>query len=271
MPDAVRFRGRGHDPRLIGSAAIIAVFVLWQVGLTLFPSPVAPTPLEIVQALARYPKSFTNHFLTTGQEALLGLGLALLAAIPLAILSLASRTVEDNVFRTTVVINSIPLLVLAPLITVWIGTGMGPRIVVAAMASYFGILVNCLIGFKSVTGERVELLHVLGSGPLQTFRYLRFPASLPYIFSALKVAVVGSVLGAVIGEWVGANAGLGVVLYFALFQFQVDQMWAAMFLCTLMALIGFVVVTAVERVVIPWHESVRAGGTGAGVAPVERL
>src|SRR5688572_12821166 len=103
-------------PRLIGGVAVVLVFVLWQVGLTAFPSPVAPTPLDIAQALAKYPKSFTNHFITTGQEALLGLGLALVAAIPLAILSLVSRTVEDNVFRLTLVLNSVPLLVLAPLL-----------------------------------------------------------------------------------------------------------------------------------------------------------
>jgi NitT/TauT family transport system permease protein len=258
-----------RHPRLLGAGSIILVFALWQVGLTLLPSPVVPTPTDIVEALLKTPRSFTNHFITTGQEALLGLGLALLFAVPLAVISLASRTVEDNVFRTTVVLNSVPLLVLAPLLTVWIGTGVGPRIVVAAMASYFGILVNSLIGFKSVSGERMELFHVVGADSLQTFRYLRFPASLPFIFSALKVAVVGSVLGAVIGEWVGANAGLGVVLYFALFQFQVAQMWAAMLLCTLMALIGFLGVSLLERLVIPWHESMRPRGSTA-LAAVER-
>jgi NitT/TauT family transport system permease protein len=147
--------------------------------------------------------------------------------------------------------------VLAPLLVIWFGSGNTPRVTIAALAVFFVVLVNVVRGLKAVTRERQEIFMALGAGRAQVLWHLRIPSALPYLLSALKIAAVGSLFGAVIGEWVGANRGLGVALIFALYQFQTDRLWAAMVLITAVALVFYVAVSLSERVLIPWHESVR--------------
>lgn len=244
----------------VGSAGILLVIVaLWQVlfAAVFTDVDVVATPSEIVSAISDEHEAFRTHLVTTAQEAAVGLVLGVGAALVLALVSLTARPVEDNVFHLAVVVNSLPLIVLAPLLVIWFGTDQTPRIVLAALAVFFGVLVNAVRGLKAVSPESRELFEVLGANPLQVLWRLRVPSSLPFVMSSLRVAVVASVLGAVIGEWVGATKGLGVVLVFSLYQLQTAQLWAAMVLLTALALAGYLLVSLAERFVIPWHESVK--------------
>jgi NitT/TauT family transport system permease protein len=110
---------------------------------------------------------------------------------------------------------------------------------------------------SSTDRNRAEFLRVVSASPLQTLRYLRVPSALPYLVNGFKVAAPAAVFGAVVGEWVGANQGLGVVLLYSLFQYQVAQLWAAMLLTTVVALAGYGAFGLAERVLMPWHESVK--------------
>ena len=242
-----------------GSTAMLAlIIVLWEVIFGVVKTiAVVPPPSAIVGALAEQPSFYWESLLTTAEEAAIGLALGVSFALLLSALSLISRTVEDNAFSLAVVLNSIPLIVLAPLLVLWFGGGLTPRVTIAALAVFFVVFVNVVRGLKAVSRERRELFMVMGASRTQQFWRLQVPSSLPYLLSALKIAAVGSLFGAVIGEWVGANSGLGVVLIFSLYQFQTDQLWVAMMLITAVALVFYAVVGFAERIIIPWHESVR--------------
>jgi NitT/TauT family transport system permease protein len=247
-----------RHPSAGSSVLLILIVALWELVLGVITSnDVIPPPSAIVRALADDPSYYWTALLTTAQEAAIGLALGVGFALVLSLLSLISRRVEDNVFSLAVVLNSMPLIVLAPLLVLWFGGGLTPRVTIAALAVFFVVLVNVVRGLKAVSRERRELFTVLGASRTELFWRLQVPSSLPYLLSALKIAAVGSLFGAVIGEWVGANSGLGVVLIFALYQFQTEQLWAAMVLITAVALVFYVVVSLSERIVIPWHESVR--------------
>jgi NitT/TauT family transport system permease protein len=146
----------------------------------------------------------------------------------------------------------------APIVVLWLGAGSTrPRIALSALAVFFGVLVNAIRGLRTVDPNRADFLRVVSAGPLQTLRYLRVPSALPYLMNGFKVAAPAAVFGAVVGEWVGANQGLGVVLLYSLFQYQVDLLWTAMILTTAVALAAYGLFGVAERFLIPWHESVK--------------
>lgn len=250
-----------RHPRIAGATILVLVVAGWQVlfGVVVTGSSVVATPAQIIDTIAGNADALRAHLTATIQEAALGFAFGTSVAVALALVCLSSDLVETNIMRIAVVVNSLPLIVLAPVLVIWFGATLTPRVIVAALATFFGVLVNTTRGLQSVRRESEELFHVLGAGPLQRLVALRLPSSLPFFLSSLRVAVVASVLGAVIGEWVGANQGLGVLLIFSLYQLDTPMLWAAMTLLTATALAGYLLVALLERFAIPWHSSVRPG------------
>jgi NitT/TauT family transport system permease protein len=247
---------RRHRHRLLALTFTVAALVLWQVAIA--PAFEAiPSPTEIASELEENWDALWEDTLATAEVALLGLLVGSGIAIALALLALAARTLEAAILKLGLALYSVPIIVVAPLLVLWLGQGQKPRVAISALAVFFIVLVNTIRGFRATTRESHELLHVISADRVDVLRYLRVPSALPYLMSALKVAVPASVFGAVIGEWIGANNGLGVAMFFALYQFDVPQLWAAMVLTTGIALAGYAVVAVAERVVMPWHESVQ--------------
>jgi ABC-type nitrate/sulfonate/bicarbonate transport system permease component len=249
-----------RHPGLVGLGILAAFLVLWEVAL-IVANPtrtVLPRPSAIGEALVTRPEAWWSNLAATAYAAILGFAIGCFLAIGLALLATAVRPLEGAVLRIALALYVAPIIVVAPLIVLWLGQGLQTRVAIAVLACFFGILVNAIRGFRSVGRESLELLHVLAANDRQVFWKVRTPSSLPYLFSALKVAAAAAVLGAIIGEWVGADRGLGVVLYYSLFQFEVARLWAAMVLCAALALLGYGLVGFAERRLIPWHESVRA-------------
>lgn len=252
-------------PRATGVVILIGLMAAWQLtfGVLFTGSSVIATPSQIADTIVRNADTLQYHLLTTVQEAAIGFVVGTTFAFSLAVVSLGPRIVGTNIMRVALVLNSLPLIVLAPVLVIWFGATITPRVIVAALATFFGVLVNTNRGLRSTRRETLELFHVLGAGPLQRLTALRLPSSLPFVLSSLRVAVVASVLGAVIGEWVGANQGLGVMLIFSLYQLDTPMLWATMTLLTAVALTGYLFVALLERWLIPWHESVRPGRVDA--------
>jgi NitT/TauT family transport system permease protein len=235
--------------RLVGVGVLLLAVVVWQLVLgTVAPRhPVVPTPIAIAAVLQTKSTALLHALGATAQEAVLGFLAGSFVAFALGVVSLASRPVENNVYRLALTLHAIPLIVIAPLLVIWLGGGLTSRVIIAAMTCFFGVLVSSVKGFKSVQRTSIELLRVLAANPWQTFWFLRLPSAVPFLFAALRIAAVASVLGAVVGEWIGADQGLGVVMLFALFEFQTAYLWAAMLVCTALALSGFGLVALVER------------------------
>ena len=229
----------------------------WQfIGAPLFDF--LPAPSEIALVLIERAGPLWSATVSTGSIAVLGFVIGCALAIMLAITSLVHPSVEHAILRLGLALYAVPLIVVAPIFVLWLGAGSTrPRIALSALAVFFGVLVNAIRGLRAVDRNRAEFLRVVAASPVQTLRYLRVPSALPYLINGFKVAAPAAVFGAVVGEWVGANQGLGVVLLYSLFQYQVDVLWTAMILTTLVALAGYGLFGLAERVLIPWHESVK--------------
>lgn len=223
-----------------------------------------PAPSEIVQVLIDRSGSLWSATVSTGSVAVLGFVVGCALAIMLALMSLVHPAVEDAILRLGLALYAVPLIVVAPIFVLWLGAGSTrPRVALSALAVFFGVLVNAIRGLRAVDRNRAEFLRVISASPLQVLRYLRVPSALPYLMNGFKVAAPAAVFGAVVGEWVGANQGLGVVLLYSLFQYQVDVLWTAMILTTLVAMAGYGLFELAERVLMPWHESVKTSRLGS--------
>ncbi|NCA14771.1 MAG: ABC transporter permease subunit [Proteobacteria bacterium] len=144
------------------------------------------------------------------------------------------------------------LFVYTPLLVVWLGNGYAPKIAIAALISFFPTLVNMTRGFGAATPDQLELMHALAATPWQVFRLVRWPASLPYLFAALRIASTSSVLGAIVAEWIGSDRGLGYLIVAATFEYRVARLWATITVATGTAVVAFLAVVAAERAVVPW-------------------
>ena len=243
---------------VVRSATITVVALLgWQfIGAPLFEF--LPAPSEIVQVGIDRAGPLWSATVSTGSIAALGFVIGCALAISLALMSLVHPAVEHAILRMGLALYAVPLIVVAPIFVLWLGAGSTrPRVALSALAVFFGVLVNAIRGLRAVDRHRAEFLRVVSASPLQTLRYLRVPSALPYLLNGFKVAAPAAVFGAVVGEWVGANQGLGVVLLYSLFQYQVDMLWTAMILTTVVGLAGYGLFGLAERLLIPWHESVK--------------
>jgi NitT/TauT family transport system permease protein len=246
------------SPVIRAAAITVGALLGWQfVGAPLFTF--LPAPSEIVQVLVERAESLWTAVVSTGSVAILGFVVGCTLAITLALMSLVHPSVERAILRLGLALYAAPLIVVAPIFVLWLGAGSTrPRVALSALAVFFGVLVNAIRGLRSVDPNRLEFLRVTAASPLQTLRYLRIPSALPYFTNGLKVAAPAAVFGAVVGEWVGANQGLGVVLLYSLYSYQVPVLWTAMILTTLLALAGYGLFGLAEKVLIPWHESVKS-------------
>jgi NitT/TauT family transport system permease protein len=155
----------------------------------------------------------------------------------------------------------IPKIAIAPLFVVWLGFGLTPKIVVAVLMAFFPVVISMVTGLKSIDPEMLQLSSTMGAGAGQTFWKIRLPASLPYLFSGLKVAATMAVTGAVVGEFVGANAGLGYVILQANGNLDTPVLFAGLLIMSLLGVLLFAVVEMVEHLVLPWHASRRRTDT----------
>jgi NitT/TauT family transport system permease protein len=153
--------------------------------------------------------------------------------------------------------QTFPKVALAPLIVVWFGLGLGPKLVVTFLVAFFPILVSTIVGLRSIEREMLELAGSTRATMLQTFFYFRLPTALPNIFAGMKVSVAFAVVGAVIAEWVGANQGLGYLLLQANANLDTSLLFAVLVILLVIGVFLYYAVEFVERLVIPWHSTIR--------------
>jgi ABC-type nitrate/sulfonate/bicarbonate transport system permease component len=156
------------------------------------------------------------------------------------------------------------VIAVSPTPVIWFGFGMLPKILMAAVIAFFPVVINGTAGFSAVDRESLNLMRSLNASPWKTFIKLRVPASLPYMFAGLKNAAVISVIGAIVGEWVGAERGLGPVIIAANSSFETALLFAAVLYLAITGVALFLIVSAIERLTIPWYFLTRADGNRSG-------
>jgi NitT/TauT family transport system permease protein len=242
--------------------AVLIVLVVWEWSVVAFHIRpfVLPRPSAVAVALVAQAPTLLPATLATAQAILFGFGLSVVVGVPLAAVLLASPWIERSLFPLIVATQLVPKVALAPLLAVWLGLGLVTKVVVAFLLSFFPMLIDTMIGLKSVDPGKILVARSMGASALSLFFRIRLPAALPQIFAGMKVASTLAVVGTIVGEFIGAREGLGNVLLAANGNFDMVLMFAAVIYLTAVGLLLFVAIEVLERLSIPWHVSQREAG-----------
>lgn len=254
-PAAPSRRRRPGWRSLAMPALTIAVLIgLWELVVVAFnvPGYIVSSPPQVARTLVSEHGMLLHNLVPTAIETGLGFLIGNGVAIIGAILFVHFKPVERALFPVAIFIRTIPIVAIAPVLVIMLGTGYAPKVVVAALICFFPTLVNMVRGLDSVDSQTLELMRVLSASRRETFLKVRVFASLPYLFSSLKIAATSAVIGAVVAEWIGANQGLGYVIVQATFNYQTAQLYAAMVVTSLFATVFFALVGLAERLIVRW-------------------
>jgi ABC-type nitrate/sulfonate/bicarbonate transport system permease component len=238
------------------AALILIAFGIWEGAVRLFNVArwLLPPPSSIGAELWESRSLLLRHTLVTLEEVVLGFALALVIGIALAAAIAYSRIVERAAYPFVIASQTVPVIVIAPLLLIWIGYGIWPKIIVVVLISFFPIVINTVDGLKSADPDMLNMMRTLGASRWQLFTKVQAPSSVPFLFSGIRVAIALSVIGAVIGEWVGASAGLGYLMTRSAPQFLTDRVFASIFILSIMGITLFVLVVLIERYAMPWYQ-----------------
>jgi ABC-type nitrate/sulfonate/bicarbonate transport system permease component len=233
---------------------MLALLGIWEGYVRLFAVPkwLLPAPSVIAVTLVTSRELLWTHTLVTLLEVVVGFGLSLLCGVILACGIACSRTLERALYPFVIASQTVPIIVIAPLLLIWVGYGLTPKVIVVALIAFFPIVVNTVDGLKSVDPDAVNLLRTMGASHWQIFVKVQVPSALPLLFSGTRVAMAVSVIGAVIGEWVGSSQGLGYLMIRSKPQFLTERIFAAIVILSAMGVALFVLVGVVEKLAIPW-------------------
>ncbi|MFJ3405022.1 ABC transporter permease [Promicromonospora sp. NPDC090134] len=240
-------------------AVLFALFALWWfvAWRELVPAYLVPSPGAVAETMVAEWAMLLEHTWVTTLETIVGFVLAAVIGVAAAVLLVYSRTAEKSLYPLILFAQVIPKIAIAPILVVWFGFGMTPKIVLAVLIAFFPVVVSAVAGLRSVDPELLEMSATMGASRWKTFRKIRFPGALPQLMSGLKVAVTLAVVGAVVGEFVGADRGLGYVLLLASGNLDAPLLFADLILMSLIGVVLFVLVEVLERLFIPWHASRR--------------
>ena len=217
-----------------------------------------PAPSEVARALVEDRALLFPDAWVTAQEVLLGFALALAAGLAVAVALHLSPLLRRAFYPLVVASQAVPVIVIAPILVIWFGFGMGPKLIVIALICFFPIAVNTFDGLRAVDPAQRRMLRTLGAGRWDVFRRLELPSALPFLFSGAKVAVAVAVIGAVFGELVGSDAGLGHAIQVGTAQLLTARVFAAVLLLSAMAIALFALVSLIERRAVPWAHTGRS-------------
>jgi putative hydroxymethylpyrimidine transport system permease protein len=245
------FKFREYLPPL---GLLLAMLALWElVAWRLNLSYILPAPSAIFLRMASDWPLLLHHALVTLEEVLLGLAIAFLLGLALALLIFHSRIIERALYPLIIAVQNVPVFAIAPILVLWLGYGLFSKVAVAALIIFFPLVVNTVDGLRSTDRGLVDLFKVLEARPSQLLLKLHFPHALPFILSGCKVGVTLAVVGAVIGEWVGSNAGLGFLMVQANARLRIDLLFAAILWLSALSVMLFGLVSAIERLALPWR------------------
>ncbi len=245
--------------------AMIAVLALWSAAVSVFEIPdyLLPAPLDVVRRMARDWHVLARNGAYTLQSVLIGFAAGAAVGVPLAFAVVLSRSVERVTMPFLVMSQTIPKVAIAPILVVWLGFGILPKIAIVFLITFFPIVVSTVVGLKSVESDMIDLVRSMGAKTVKIMLRVRGPSALPQMFAGFKIAICLSVVGAIVGEFVGSDRGLGYLLLTSTGTLDGTLVWSALFVLIAMGMILFAIVSKLERWAIPWHVSIRAEETAA--------
>lgn len=235
---------------------IVALFLLgWELTVRLARIPIylLPAPSLVLRTLWENPAIYATATLYTLGEALAGLLIGILAGTLIACLLTLMPGIEDGVMTLAILVKSTPMVAIAPLLTIWLGFGILPKIIITALLTFFPVLVNVLSGLQRVDAALLDLFSSWNASRWEVFKYLRAPSALPYIFAALKISAPLALIGAVVAEWTGASGGLGQSMWLAYANLNLPYLFAAIFILAAIGMLLYRTSVWLERKSIFWQ------------------
>lgn len=242
--------------------AVVAALLLWELWVNWrdISIIVVPPPSAVVERFFDDPAFFWRQGVWTLYEATLGLLLGSAFAFASAVLMAHSRLAERTLFPLAIVIKVTPLVAVAPVLVILFGFGLTPKVVVAALLSFFPMLVNAMIGLRDVSPGALDFMRSLRASAWQVFWKLRLPGAMPYLFAGLKTTYPLALIGAVVAEWFTGDRGLGVVIFSANANLDTRTLFAAIGVLAITGIAINIIISLIERRVLFWHESIRSTG-----------
>jgi NitT/TauT family transport system permease protein len=251
LVEAIRFIRENFGP----VATIFVILVIWEfaVDLLKIPELILPKPSSIIYYMFTTRIDLLQHTEVTMIETIAGFIIGVTSGIGIAIIMVYSDFLRRILYPLLVWNNVVPKQALAPLLIIWFGTGVLPKLALVVLICFFPIVINTADGLVNVEPELVELFDSYKAGKRKAFAKLRFPNALPFIFSGVKVAITLAVVGAIVAEFVGGTSGLGYLIMAGSFVLDTLLCFAAVIILSITGLILFVIVLVVERVSMPWQ------------------
>lgn len=239
----------------MSTISVCSIVIFWQVCgfLNLLPQYILPTPLEILQAIWRDSAYLMYHGQFTLFVALLGLFLGIVIAVILSLIMDSVPLFQKAIYPLLVITQTIPTIALAPILVLWLGYGILPKVVLIVLTTTFPIIISILDGFRNADKETLMLFQLMRANKKQVLWHFKIPTTLPYFFAGLRVSVSYAFIVAVVSEWLGGFEGLGVYMIRAKKLFQYDTMFAIIMLVSVISLLSMALVQQLEKKIIKWR------------------
>lgn len=237
-------------------SAIALVLIVWQTicSLGFVESFMLPSPIQVLQAFVSEFPALMEHAGVTLAEAFLGLALGILLGFIIAVIMDQFEPLYKACYPLIVLTQTIPTVAIAPLLVLWFGYEMTPKVILIIITTFFPITIGLLNGFRSVDPDSINLLRAMGAGRWQIFTHIKLPGSMSQFFSGLRISASYAVVGAVISEWLGGFAGLGVYMTRVKKAFAFDKMFAVIFLISVISLLLMKGVDLMQKNCMPWEK-----------------
>ena len=240
--------------KLPAAAALCLLILLWQFLYQsgAVPAYMLPSPIQVVKALFTDLPTILRHAVVTLQEAFYGLCIGVVLAFVMATLMDHFRILNKALYPIMIITQTIPTIAIAPLLVLWMGFYMAPKITLVVITTFFPITVGLLDGYKSVDKDSIDLMRAMGASKVQIFFHVKLPAALPQFFSGLKISASYAVVGAVISEWLGGFEGLGVYMPRVSKAYAFDKMFAVIIFIVIISLLLMFTVNLIKTISLPW-------------------
>ena len=240
--------------KLPAAAALCLLILLWQFLYQsgAVPAYMLPSPIQVVKALFTDLPTILRHAVVTLQEAFYGLCIGVVLAFVMATLMDHFRILNKALYPIMIITQTIPTIAIAPLLVLWMGFYMAPKITLVVITTFFPITVGLLDGYKSVDKDSIDLMRAMGASKVQISFHVKLPAALPQFFSGLKISASYAVVGAVISEWLGGFEGLGVYMTRVSKAYAFDKMFAVIIFIVIISLLLMFTVNLIKTISLPW-------------------
>ncbi len=233
---------------------VFAAVILWGIVTEIFdiPSYILPGPVQVIRAFIKDFPLIMYHAAATLGEGALGIAVSVVISILIAVWMDRSPAAKKTIYPLLVISQTVPVMAIAPLLIIWFGFGMAPKIILVVIMCFFPITVNMTDGFAQVDRDCLNMFRVWNASERQILRHLKFPAALPYFFSGLRISVTWMLVAAILSEWLGGSRGIGVYMLRSKQAYALDKVFASVIFVVLVSLILIGILNLIRKKAVYW-------------------